>query len=74
MRLLLSFMIAGAMLAPIKASAATEYMLYFVHYMPYSKTPMAGPFDTYQECSAVMGQSSYVSGGGYECDTIFVPG
>lgn len=74
MKLLLAFVIAAGVLAPIKASAATEYELYFVNYLPYSKTPMAGPFDTYSECSAVMSQSSYVQGGGYECDTIFVPG
>jgi hypothetical protein len=73
MKLLLAFALTLGLLAPIRVAAATEYMLYFVHYLPYSKTPVAGPFATYSECAAVLGQSSPVQGGGYECDTIFAP-
>jgi hypothetical protein len=74
MKLLLAFALALGLLAPIRASAAEAYMLNYIHYSPYSKTAVAGPFDTLSECMTVEAQQTYVSGGGYECDLFFYPG
>lgn len=72
MKLLIALSLAIALLVPMRAQAATEYILVFTTYMPYSRTVVGGPFQTYQECSAILNQESYVSGGGYSCQTIYV--
>jgi hypothetical protein len=74
MKLLLAFAFTLGLLAPIKASAATEYMLVYTNYNPYYTETVAGPFETSRECYAVMNQNSYRPGGMYSCNSIYVPG
>jgi hypothetical protein len=71
LKLLLALLIATAMLVPIRASAATEWMLEFTTYNPYSTQVVAGPFGTSSECYAVLNQESYVQGGSYSCRIIY---
>lgn len=73
MKLLLALAIVAGVMLPVKADAATGCMLYFTTYNPYSKTPVAGPFASLQECNAAKG-SAYSPNGFYSCEVIFVPG
>ena len=72
MKLLFALLIAMAALVPIKARAGSEYMLYFITYNPYSKTPVAGPFATIADCNAAKG-SSYSPNGVYTCQVVYTP-
>ena len=74
MKLLLAFAFTLGLLAPIKASAATEYVLIWTNYNRYYTQTVAGPFATNQECYAVLNQNSYRPGGMYSCNMIYVPG
>lgn len=74
MKLLLAFALTLGLLAPIRASAAEEYILVFTTFNPYSVQTVGGPFATSQECYAVLYQNSYIPGGAYSCRMIYVPG
>lgn len=71
MKLLLPLALAIALLVPVRAQAAQEWVLEFTHYSPYYTEVVAGPFDTSRECYAVLYQESYVPGGGYSCRSIY---
>ncbi len=67
-RLLALFFALAALGMATPVSAATGYMLNYTTFQPYSKQAVAGPFDTYNECEAVLRQQSYRPGGMYSCD------
>ena len=50
------------------AAAATAYEMYFVTFNPYSKTPVAGPFETLTEC--MMAKPPAPTTGYYTCDIL----
>ena len=74
LKLLLGLVIATAMLLPVRADAATEYLLIWTNYNPYYTQTVGGPFATLQECQQVLSQNSYQPGGAYSCRMIYVPG
>jgi hypothetical protein len=74
MKLLIAIALAFSVLMPLRASAATEYVLIYTNYNPYWTEVVGGPFSSWQECNAILVQEGYHPGGGYSCRTIFVPG
>lgn len=73
MKILLACALAIGLLAPIKAQAATEYVLVFtLTHSPYTRTVVGGPFTTYDECSAILRQEGFTTEGMYSCQVINV--
>jgi hypothetical protein len=72
--ILLAFAAALAIATAAPARAATEYVLIWTNYNPYTTEVAGGPFDSSAECYAVLNQESYVPGGAYSCRMIYVPG
>lgn len=67
MKLLLALAIAAALIVPVKAQAATEYVLIWTNYNPFYTEVVAGPFESWSECSRMQVAEGYHPGGGYSC-------
>lgn len=71
-RYLIALAAIAALAIPVRALAATEYILVYTNYNPYYTETVGGPFETSQECYAVLNANSYRPGGSYSCRMIFV--
>lgn len=69
-RLLIAAALTATLLIPAPARAATEWVVIFTTFNPYSTQVVAGPFDSQDECYAILRQESYISGGSYSCRMI----
>ena len=72
MKLLLAVALAVAIMVPIRASAASAWVLKIPRFSPCCASGVvAGPFATSRECEVALFQQSYQQGVTYNCQIIF---